>query len=1831
MEGKQKIVNTFNGGLDWDSHLTVGTNNDYRYGLNLIKTDEDQTTFISNEHSNRLVASFSGNVVGKRYITQLDSTVFFIEGGEVHLYNHGTEQLKFVAKASEFGCDWGMSGCEWIDIHNYYQYINDLWLTYSSNKTYFNLNLTELLDPKRKAGLITSLSSGCGEGCSQRTCEYFKVFKKSCDPHIEAIVLSGGSLRNGTYFIGGRYKNNQGGYSNPFIMTEALHVGGNDNIPGELSNKRIEISVRNTSCSFDQIEFFVHEIIDGQTLTKALPVQYITGNSFTLQYTGTENSIPIDISELLINSRTYIEGEDLLIYDNKAVYYRTTPEFEYNFQSIANQVQAFWYAVKVPLAEAKKFNLKSFYRGETYAFSLTPNYTNGKKGYGFHIPGSPGGGNCAATPYVDVEQEVHITGGNSSSSGGSGGSGGNNGSDNPAQAIDGVISLLKGGCEGTERQLYYLDTENYCTATKLFTDIAKTILAPADTYKLDYTGDSFIREWDGNVFITSCLICLDGSPGGGGGGGGSCSTKPSISGALSMGGSASVQIKEGLLYKRFRTKLPPTVNNPSDEKFKDLAKAIVDAWQTTHQDIVNAIGPAIEPQEGCIDCGTENNVNLETQSTDCEDCETTGTIIGDISINVPLPKDELNQFANVKDDQKDKDIAAKDAPRSEEIGALWYNALSHYIYEEKETADQLHTKSNNKKKGDSPAELLKNPVDAINRLRQASKDLITAVEKRERFAFDYKPHTVNKSFSYSGDSLAEHNDHSNKPFDSSDSVMTYDEKGNIKVISTASLEVLPGVYKKYPIVARGRTKPKTESNTYPCVVDCYGNQIYCGLGGSPVTHHTFPDNTEVPFWVPKNTGDGSTFQSDSNIMDGYAILLGVEFVNINTPAAIKSMLCGTNPYTIGIVKRDSSNASVLLKGLGTEMYTGQNQGKTYLYYKYGMNSREKVSKYIDSDGAGKRFEGTADDTNNIGIYSLDQLVRGPYLNGTHLIREGTMKATGARHMLYSRGLQQKDNRARRRDQSGSVHTMTVHEYNPSNARMAIQGQVYAEANAAISPEGGSIPFMNKSGQSCLWVTAGGAGRGINDNSFVGDVLQDQAPITNAEGDYFSLFKEMPSQYGDITSLNYTPILQARGFDQSIRGLVGDVYIGVYSFVKTGYVSDRVGNFFPISNMVPGKVDRCICDDPNDAVHSLAGNWYWKELPKDGDAADAKRWAGTHTTDRTKTWQESQGQETESHYYYPATTKHLIEYVGEFEANPWLRQKSDLLKEQIANELKPLYSLHSKDVTGGDWTTGYLNLYFKLIEQASFAQLALKVLIKSFINIALPLLGIEDWTNPESGIQFAGDMLSMVIQIGVWLMVSQVLYSNDFVDRFLHLDPCKRDEEGGEDQVIEDWFENYTAYNNDYSIDYFYPTIKGLPLEYTGCMATNSVTNMYYISEVNDISYYVNGYQVVKPNNKVSLEETYGKITKMYVIGPSLFIHTTGGIYKVQSGQIQIPTNVGEMLLGTGDLLTYPQLITNTSPEGLFGLVHPNHGKMIDKGFIFVDYNSKQLVLFTGSSFDVLSSESSQMSSFFKKYLDFCNDGDCKFEQKDGTPHFAFGVDNRYNRILFSKADSNNSYTLSYDIPSKRWISFHSYNPQEYHNDRNMLYTIHGGGLYKHDVYDKFTTYYGGFEGIILDYTATHDQDTFSWLQAEIFTEAKRGNNRDRDITFNQVGMVNSWQSVGYINLNVVKNTDNNANNTQDKIKDKTSSIDLTRLGSSFRYSEIFDYTINHESENLSYEDCKPEPILKNYGNYTDRGNQAYINRIVTDNYQYYRFIFNTFADVKLYIKKIETLISKKPQ
>lgn len=78
----------------------------------------------------------------------------------------------------------------------------------------------------------------------------------------------------------------------------------------------------------------------------------------------------------------------------------------------------------------------------------------------------------------------------------------------------------------------------------------------------------------------------------------------------------------------------------------------------------------------------------------------------------------------------------------------------------------------------------------------------------------------------------------------------------------------------------------------------------------------------------------------------------------------------------------------------------------------------------------------------------------------------------------------------------------------------------------------------------------------------------------------------------------------------------------------------------------------------------------------------------------------------------------------------------------------------------------------------------------------------------------------------------------------------------------------------------------------------------------------------------------------------------------------------------------------------------------------------------------------------------------------------------------------------------------------------------------------------------------------------------------------------------------------------------------------FRFSEVFNYNNNDTSQIIKNEDCKPEPILSTNIDYSDRSHQTSFNRILFDNYIYYRFIFSTFANAKLYIKHITTYFNK---
>ena len=89
-----------------------------------------------------------------------------------------------------------------------------------------------------------------------------------------------------------------------------------------------------------------------------------------------------------------------------------------------------------------------------------------------------------------------------------------------------------------------------------------------------------------------------------------------------------------------------------------------------------------------------------------------------------------------------------------------------------------------------------------------------------------------------------------------------------------------------------------------------------------------------------------------------------------------------------------------------------------------------------------------------------------------------------------------------------------------------------------------------------------------------------------------IFMLVEDQYGAVTGMSFIKTgVEGRSFGAQYQGIAGDTFIGAFTFVKKGYVSDKVGDTFPKSER-----DRTVCDSPNDLLlQQMELDWYNLEL------------------------------------------------------------------------------------------------------------------------------------------------------------------------------------------------------------------------------------------------------------------------------------------------------------------------------------------------------------------------------------------------------------------------------------------------------------------------------------------------------------------------------------------------------------------------------------------------------------------------------------------------------------
>lgn len=1886
--GKENLIasNRFIGGMVQDNLDSLSDQQTYWMAKNAIHSTRESKNFgLSNEGSNVLAAAAS-DIVGELYCEERNWTILFQKNDKISIFIHATQEIVPVMTAGEFGCTFGFDDCQWIG-NGRVEFksadpCGELTVYFSSGCEYYKVNIDLMLDPARKAGLMLELD--CDTKCGYRNnCEYFKVFKQGCAPIINVTTHenggSGGQLKAGAYTFIARLMHTDGGETNWFHFSDTAFVGSQYNIAGQETSAYIEVKLSGLDCKFASIELAVVENIGGIRTAKTLNSFHYGNNSFSYRYNGNDG-IPIDIRELLVKENTYLRGNYLQQKDGHMLYYGIKSRKNPNLQPLVNGIETEYVIYEMPYEHVKKYNIRSLMRGETYAFSYVPNYIDGSHGPAFTIPATPvqgTTGNQISSVFNYFKEQ---------------------GNDNADLTASGFTNSELTTSSTVESKSV---TTTVCSFEDIYDSLdcsfeSKIVPGDFDTLEIFFTGDitktDFLKcalinihqgnqcnfnviDHDGNTVTFACQGILNqgessfklgGTCSSNSGGVKSCAAitldtinPPSLSfltvlkggsspsSALVGGGetqiSATAEITQSQNVVRTRTPASDSVGNPQNDHYDTILQGLLDDLET-----VGSIHQCEEIRlwedhlrAHCCWCYGSTAICLDDDFTPIYgSTPASGTC--DNVVGCCGTGDQCAAGAAYTQ-------CIADLGDIESAAAKWEDLVSSY------NEDSL------------------DPIYSSNNLLEGSRKLQESIKNRERLSRKRRVYNIVKNVTYgSGEDGP-----TIPPILTLQSLLAPVTPTTESTPTNGENPMAGPLFDAYGVnetevdikeVSSGRTEPDYEEDIlYPCQTDCEGNFIYGSLAGTPVAHHKFPDSSREPHFVSKSLGVpyGTYWNDAGETSDLYIRIMGVRFRNVPIPdeSLLPLPLCPHNPYTISMVKRTNSNKKVIIKGLATGTFTINNNGKNYDQPRYGLNSMEEVSFYHD-DGDGGRLANLGSGTTHT-MYSLDGMTIQPSLSADTVVEELRFNGQGERYGLYAKGKDPENALyGRRLDALGARQSINLNEWEPGSGEHDLTFKQYVKGNEAISPAfGGNRPLMNRSGQPCIWF--GSDLDQVTDLSFTGDVLEHNVPITDAVGHYVSFRRDLPNQYGNLENLNYIPLLHAgQNTGSVIEGPVGDTYIGPYSFVKTGFVSDRVGSCDPSDNrifdipaQVPTKTEmRCICDGPEDIVHSANGAWVWTTLPEEGDAADPKNWAGTQTEGgspftRTRSYTEAVGQPSISDMYYPGTITTHITYIGEFETNPWLREKSALLSKQwyVDGFDQSQFKFDSGVAIDGDsngWEDAYLNQFHREMEQASVWQRVIKTVIRTSLNVLFPMLGIDNlFDSANGGIDFVGNLAEFPLLIVLWYLMVQVLFRNDMLDKLLGIPICKSDEKGGfKDGYNRGLFFNPGGYNVDYSTQSDLYTYEGVPDPYYVCdcsdcpvgantMQPGQTSEEIYISDRQVQGSLFDAYTHVRPNNKIHIPSSYGKLTNLFVVGGDLYAHTSDSIIPLPRSRAMVPTDVGELLIGAGGFIMDPEgVITEGVTEGYAGLKRHNEHIDTQYGYFFIDGEADIIYRFQGQgtnntfpsrgNLEAISSKG--MWNFFKEKLNFCNLTQCIDERVTNTSYYTLGVDPRFNRLLITKSDGPSSFTISYDLEKGVWISFHDYIPRDYIWDRRDLYSLDDNGIWKHNSDCNFQTFYGKYYPHEVQFVAVPQNiDTFIWESVVINTEAEVCSGctwvEDIDVTFNKMALWNSSQGSGTLDVEFVSDNDGKFEDARKLITESTQ-IRAHKKRRLWRINEFKDFR---------KPDCKAEPMLicekcqaipninEDIFDCSVTNKQNFRNKVIADKFVKYRFIYDLDATTKL--------------
>jgi hypothetical protein len=503
-------------------------------------------------------------------------------------------------------------------------------------------------------------------------------------------------------------------------------------------------------------------------------------------------------------------------------------------------------------------------------------------------------------------------------------------------------------------------------------------------------------------------------------------------------------------------------------------------------------------------------------------------------------------------------------------------------------------------------------------------------------------------------------------------------------------------------------------------------------------------------------------------------------------------------------------------------------------------------------------------------------------------------------------------------------------------------------------------------------------------------------------------------------------------------------------------------------------------------------------------------------------------------------------------------------------------------------------------------------------------------------------------------------------------------------VPDDWLQenfvpivqdNTYVYNKTFSKQNLENVFSTLPVNFVpGQDCKHIFPNKAIFSErqVDVVNYVRNNWLVYRPAAFFDFPLNYGRLISLDGLETRQVLARFENKMQLYNALLTAQTSIGDVYLGqplfTGNV---PPVDFAETDTGYAGSQHKFLLKT-EYGHFTIDAKRGHVFLVTGSQLINLGNEG--ISRFLTNNLPFQIQK--AFPEYKIDNHFKgvglHGVyDTHFDRIIITKLDyrplnssiiydferdiftlnglevsltdptmfCNTSFTLSYWIPTKAWVAFHSYLPNFYIQDIGKFYSSSPdlGSAWTHNTIETlFNNFYGEVHPYVLDYPLNYNAQDEILQSVKDYTKVNRITNRQSfvqtdDIYFNKAILYNDQQCSGIRNLVPKPKNNLSAYLQYPRINGSAVDILVTKSDNFYNYNGIWDVVQDYDEpiwltqcENLSDDkvlnQANMDYSVRSFRKYPLRAKDCHI-----------RHILDNRSDVRLTSQFIltETMVSYK--